>query len=139
MYQSLTIVGNVGNNPELVYLPSGTAKTVVNVATNHSYTDSSGQKVKETTWFRVTCLGKLAEIVAQYVQKGRTLLVEGRLQPDPQTGGPRIWDKKDGTKAASFEVLAAEIRFFRDGDRSSPAASEETPAQESQEPEPMPF
>ncbi len=135
MYQSLTIVGNVGNNPELAYLPSGTAKTVVNVATNRSYKDSSGKQVKETTWFRVTCLGKLAEVVAQYVQKGRTLLVEGRLQPDSQTGGPRIWDKKDGTKAASFEVLAAEVRFFRDGDRSSPAASEDTPAQESQTPE----
>ncbi len=139
MYQKLTIVGNVGNTPEMAYLPSGTAKTVLSVATNRTYKDSKGEHVKETTWFRVTCLGKLAEIVAQYVQKGRTILVEGRLQPDPQTGSPRIWDKKDGTKAASFEVFAEQVRFFRDGsDRSSQESQE--PVQEVSEPEPqMPF
>ncbi len=139
MFQRLTIVGNVGNNPELVYLPTGTPKTTLSVATNRSYRDSAGEVIKETTWFRVTCMGKLAETVAQYVQKGRTILVEGRLQPDPQTGSPRIWDKKDGTKAASFEVFAEQVRFFRDGsDRSSQESQE--PVQEVSEPEPqMPF
>ncbi len=139
MYSKLTIAGNVGNNPELAYLPSGTAKTTLSVATNRTYKDSKGQQVKETTWVRITFLGKLAEIVAQYVQKGRTILVEGRLQPDPQTGGPRIWEKKDGTKAASFEVFAEQVRFFRDGsDRPSQESPE--PVQEASEPEPqMPF
>ncbi len=114
MYQRLTLVGSVGNIPELVLLPSGTSKTTLSLATHRRYRDARGKQIIETTWFRVTCLGKLAEAVARYVQKGRTVLVEGRLQPDPQTGGPRLWDKKDGTQAASFEVLAQEVRFFRD-------------------------
>ncbi len=120
MWQSLTLIGNIGNSPEVEYLPSGTAKTTLSLATNRTYQDSHGPRVRETTWFQVTCLGKLAETVAMYAEKGQLILVQGRLQPDYRTGGPRIWEKKDGTKAASFEVLAHEVRFLLVGDRSSP-------------------
>jgi single-strand DNA-binding protein len=128
MYQHLTIVGNLGRDPEMRYTPSGTPVTTLSVATNRTYKDNNGQQVKETTWFRVSVFGKMAENCAQYLQKGRMVLVEGRLTPDKQTGGPRIWDKQDGTKAASFEVFATNVRFMPSGQRAEggpPVADEE--------------
>ncbi len=139
MYQRLTLVGSVGNIPELVLLPSGTSKTTLSLATHRRYRDAHGKQIIETTWFRVTCLGKLAEVVAQYVQKGRMVLVEGRLQPDPQTGSPRVFERKDGTKGASFEIIASDVRFVPTGDKPSQQNHEE-PGQEGQDQQgPIPF
>jgi single-strand DNA-binding protein len=121
MYQHLTIVGNLGRDPEMRYTPSGTPVTQLNVATNRVYKDNNGQQVKETTWFRVSVFGKMAETCAQYLQKGRMVLVEGRLTPDKQTGGPRIWDRQDGTKGASFEVFATAVKFMPSGQRAEGA------------------
>ena len=112
MYQSLTIVGNVGKDPEMRYTPSGQPVTSFSVATNRQYTANSGEKVKETTWFRVTTWGKQAEICNQYVKKGSKVLVEGRLTTDTATGGPRIWKAQDGTPKASFEVTANTVQFL---------------------------
>ena len=117
MYQHLTIIGNLGRDPEMRYTPSGTPVTNLNVATNRTYKDQNGQQVKETTWFRVSVFGKMAENCAQYLQKGRMVLVEGRLTPDKNTGGPRVWDKQDGTKGASFEVFATNVKFMPSGQR----------------------
>jgi single-strand DNA-binding protein len=115
MYQHLTVIGNLGRDPEMRYTPSGTPVTTLSVATNRQYKDNNGQQVKETTWFRVSVFGKMAEACAQYLQKGRLVLVEGRLTPDKNTGGPRIWDKQDGTKGASFEVFATAVKFLPSG------------------------
>src|SRR5512135_3413336 len=112
MYQQIVLVGNLGRDPEMRYTPTGTPVTSLNVATNRKYTGADGQQVKETTWFRVSVFGKTAENVAQYLHKGNMVLVEGHLTPDKETGGPRIWDKKDGTKGASFEVFATNVRFM---------------------------
>jgi single-strand DNA-binding protein len=87
------------------------------VATNRQYTTGNGEQVKETIWFRVTTWGKQAEICNQYVKKGMKVLVEGTLSPDKATGGPRIWNKSDGTAAASFEVNASTVRFLSGGER----------------------
>ena len=128
MYQHLIIIGNLGRDPEMRYTPSGTPVTNLNIATNRVYKDNNGQQVKETTWFRVSVFGKMAETAAQYLHKGSMALVEGHLRPDPQTGGPRIWDKQDGTKAASFEVFATNVRFMPSGQRAEagpPVAGEE--------------
>ena len=119
MYQSLTIVGNVGKDPEMRYTPTGQAVTSFSVATNRQYTGSNGEQVKETIWFRVSTWGKLAETCNQYVKKGSKVLVEGRITADKNTGGPRIWTKQDGTAGASFEVTANTVRFLssrQDGD-----------------------
>jgi single-strand DNA-binding protein len=121
MYQSLTIAGNVGKDPEMRYTPTGAAVTTFNVATNREYTGNDGVKVKETMWFRVTTWGKTAEVCNQYVKKGSKVLVEGRLTADGSTGGPRIWKAQDGTPRASFEITANTVRFLsssRDGDGS---------------------
>jgi single-strand DNA-binding protein len=112
MYQKTIIVGNLGGDPEMRYTPSGQAVTNFSVATNRQYTASDGQKVKETVWFRVSAWGKQAESCNQYLNKGSSVLVEGRLTADPATGGPRIWNKQDGTPSASFELTADTVRFL---------------------------
>jgi single-strand DNA-binding protein len=112
MYQNLIIVGNLGRDPEMRYTPSGQAVTNFNVATNRKYTTSDGNQVEETTWFRVSTWGKTAEVCNQYLKKGSKVLVEGRLNPDSTTGGPRIWTRQDGTSAASFELTANQVRFL---------------------------
>lgn len=112
MYQKLVIVGNLGRDPEMRYTPSGQAVTNISVATNRQYTANSGERVKETTWFRVSVWGKQAETVNQYLKKGSKVLVEGRLTQDPATGGPRIWTGQDGSPRASFEMTAQTVRFL---------------------------
>src|SRR5512143_1200975 len=112
MYQQIVLVGNLGRDPEMRYTPTGTPVTSLNVATNRKYTGSDGQVVKETTWFRVSVFGKQAEACAQYLKKGSSVLVEGRLTPDAQTGGPRLWTRQDGTTGANFEIAANTVRFL---------------------------
>lgn len=112
MYQSLTIVGNVGKDPEMRYTPSGQAVTSFSVATNRQYTAGNGELVKETTWFRVSVWGKLAEACNQYLKRGSKVLVEGRLTPDKATGGPRVYDKQDGGYGASYEITGSTVRFL---------------------------
>lgn len=112
MYQKITIIGNLGRDPEMRYLPSGQAVTNISVASNHTFTDSNGQKVKETTWFRVSVWGAQAESVNQYLQQGSRVLVEGRLRPDPETGNPKIWTRNDGTPGSNFEITAQRVVFL---------------------------
>ncbi len=111
-YHTIIIVGNLGRDPEMRYTPSGQAVTNFSVATSRKYTDSSGQPVKETIWFRVSTWGKTAETCNQYLHKGSKVLVEGRLVADQSTGSPRIWTRQDGTPGTSFEITAATVRFL---------------------------
>ncbi|MFA5836929.1 MAG: single-stranded DNA-binding protein [Bellilinea sp.] len=112
MYHTIIIVGNLGKDPEMRYTPSGQAVTSFSVATSRQYTGQTGQKVKETIWFRVSAWGKQAETCNQYLRKGSKVLVEGRLTPDPSTGGPRVFTRQDGTTGASFEINASNVRFM---------------------------
>lgn len=112
MYHTIIIVGNLGREPEMRYTPNGQAVTNFSVATNRQYTGSDGSQVKETIWFKVSTWGKIAEICNQYLRKGSKILVEGRLVPDPATGGPRTWTRQDGSTSASFEVSASTVRFL---------------------------
>ncbi len=112
MYHTIIIVGNLGRDPEMRYTPTGHVVTTMNVATNRQYTGADGHPVKETIWFHVSVWGKQAETCSQYLKKGSKVLIEGRLTPDPATGGPRIWTRQDGTAGASFEVSAATVRFL---------------------------
>jgi len=112
MYQKIIVVGNVGRDPEMRYMPDGTAVTSFSVATSRRWNDrQTGQPVDETTWFRVSAWGKRAEVANQYLSKGSSVLVEGRIKPDPNTGGPRLWTRQDGSVGASFEITADNIRF----------------------------
>ena len=115
MYHKLTIVGNVGKDAEIRYTPQGQAVTSFSVAANSQYTNTQGEQIKETVWFRVTTWGKQAEVCNQYVKKGSKVLVEGKLIPD-KAGNPKIWTKKDGKPAANFEVNASSVRFLGGGE-----------------------
>lgn len=113
MYQKVTIVGNLGRAPEMRYMPDGTAVTNFSVATNRRWTDrNTGETTDETAWFRVSVWGKMAETANQHLVQGSKVLVDGRLKPDPNTGGPRTYTRLDGTVGASFEIAADQIRFL---------------------------
>ncbi len=138
MYHNITLVGNLGGDPEMRYTPSGQAVTNFNVATNRQYTTSDGNKVKETTWFRVSTWGKTAETTNQYLKKGSKVLIEGRLNPDQESGGPKIWNRQDGTPAASYEITANRVLFLstRAEDEGGYSADD---SQGVSEPEDIPF
>lgn len=112
MYHTIIVVGNLGRDPEMRYTPSGQAVTSFSIASNRQYTNNNGQNVKETIWFRINVWGKQAETCNQYLKKGSKVLVEGRLQPDPNTGNPRTYTRQDGTTASNYEIVANTIRFL---------------------------
>jgi len=112
MHQSIQIIGNLGKKPEMRYTPSGKAVTSFSVATSRKYPAADGSIVSETTWFRITTWSKTAEACNQYLDKGSKVFIEGRLVPDAQTGGPKIYKKQDGSAGASFEVTANLVRFL---------------------------
>lgn len=112
MFHTIIVVGNLGNDPQMRYTPDGRAVTSFSVASNRQYTANSGQTVKETIWFRISVWGKQAESCNQYLKKGSKVLVEGRLVPDPASGGPRIFQRQDGRQGASYEISAATVRFL---------------------------
>ena len=136
MYQTIILIGNLGKDPEMRFTPSGQPVTTLSVATNRRYNGQNGQPVKETTWFRVTVWGKQAESCNEFLHKGSKVLVEGRLNPDPETGGPHIWEN-NGKVGASFEVTASTVRFLsgrEDQDRNIPEGEEAEPAVNTQVP-----
>jgi len=114
MYQKLIIIGNLGREPETRYSPAGEPVTAFSVATSRKIKGES-----ETTWFRVNVWGKQAESCSQYLHKGSKVLVEGRLKPDGN-GSPTVFQRKDGTWGASYDVTAENVRFL-DGKSEEPA------------------
>ena len=113
MYQKTTIIGRLGQEPEMRYMPDGNPVTNFSVAVNRKLKD--GQQ--ETTWFAVSAWGRLAENCSAYLQKGRLVYVEGRLKST--NGGPRIWYDRDGNPHASFEVMAFTVTFLGGGNGSA--------------------
>lgn len=124
---TVTFTGHLGSDPEMRYTPGGQAVTNFSAASNRQYNDANGQPVKETLWVRVSTWGKLAEICNQYLRKGRRVLVVGRLVPDPQTGGPRLFNRRDGSAGAAFELSAREVYFLDSAEANGAPAS--APAQ----------
>ena len=112
MYQKLIVVGNLGRDPEMRYMPDGTAVTNFSVASTRKWTGSDGQPKEETTWIKVEVWRKQAETANQYLSRGSKVLVEGRIKPDPNTGGPRLWTRQDGSVGSSFEMVADTVRFL---------------------------
>ena len=140
MYHKVIIVGNLGRDPEMRYMQDGTPVTNFSVATNRRWNRPDGSQGEETVWFRVTAWRRLAETCNEYLQKGRPVLIEGRVRADDR-GQPRIWTGNDGVARASFEVTATTVRFL--GGRGDVAAAapdlpDEPPPPESGEAE-IPF
>lgn len=100
------IIGNVGKEPEVRYNPQGKAWCTLSIATTRTWKDKeSGQKQEETEWHRVVFNDRLAEIVGEYVKKGRPLYVMGRLKT-------RKWQDKEGRDAYTTEIIAQEMQLL---------------------------
>ena len=127
MFHKVTIIGNLGRDPEMRYTPSGTAVTNFSVATSTRIPKStnpecpdgwkesySGTSWELTTWFRITAWRQLGELCNQYLAKGRTVYVEGELNGTAENGNrsPRVWTGSDGVARASFEVTARTVKFI---------------------------
>jgi single-strand DNA-binding protein len=121
-YQKMIIVGNLGRDPEMRYTADGTPVTSFSVAVNRVTNAPDGSRNEETAWFRVTAWRRTAEIAAQYLTKGRQVMVEGYLQVDKATGGPRIYQRNDGTYAASFELTADRLVLLGGRGEAGPSA-----------------
>ena len=99
------LVGNVGNDPEVRYMPNGNAVANISIATSDTWKDkTTGDQQEKTEWHRVVFFNRLAEIVEQYVKKGSKLYVEGRLQT-------RSWEQ-DGVKRYSTEIVSNEMQML---------------------------
>lgn len=105
MFQQTQILGNVGNDPEMRYTPSGVPVATFSLATNRVYTDANGQRQEKVTWWRVTAWRRDAEIVSEYVKKGRQVLVVGEVEE------ARAYQAKNGEWRASLELTARTIRL----------------------------
>ena len=99
------LVGNLGRDPEIRYLPSGEPVANVTLATSSRYKSKTGEMVEETEWHRVTFFGKLAEIVGQYLKKGRSIYVEGRIKT-------RKYTDKDGIEKYATDIIANEMQML---------------------------
>jgi len=110
-YHKLILVGYCGSSPEMRFTPNGQAVANFSVATDRTYKNATGEQVRVTTWFRVSVWGKQAESCNQYLTKGSMVLIEGTLNPDKETGRPRIWES-NGKTGANYEVNAEVVRFL---------------------------
>ena len=106
MYQQITLVGNLGRDPEMRYTPSGKAVTNFSIATSRSWTGQDGQRQEKTVWFRVNAWDRLAETCNQYLTKGQKVLVVGEVEE------PNIWTDREGNARASLDVRARNVQFL---------------------------
>ncbi|AXO80904.1 single-stranded DNA-binding protein [Olleya aquimaris] len=96
------LIGNLGQDPEIINLESGKKLARFTLATNESYKNSKGEKITDTQWHQVVAWGKTADIVEKYVLKGKEIAVEGKLTT-------RRWEDKDGMKRYTTEVVCNEL------------------------------
>lgn len=111
----LTLVGNLGRDPETRYTPAGTMNVSFNVAASRRWTDQAGQPQERTTWFKVTAWGKLAEILDRLTQEGA--LVKGKQVLAIGTLEQREYQSRDGEQRFSLEVSADEVQLLGSRDR----------------------
>ena len=110
------LIGNVGNDPEVRYSPSGSAVTSLTIATNETWKDkTSGEAQERTEWHRVVFFTRLAEIAGEYLKKGSKVYIEGSLRT-------RKWQDKEGVDRYTTEIVGAEMQML-DGKQNSDGAS----------------
>ena len=129
-YNKVILMGNLTRDPELKYLPSGTAVATAGLAVNRTYTDrQSGEKKEEVCFVDLETFGRTAEIINEYFQKGRPILVEGRLRF-------QSWETDDGQRRSKHSVFIDRFEFVgsrQDGDgggaydQASPASASSSP------------
>ena len=105
MLNKVILIGRLGKDPEVRYMPNGEAVCNFSVATSESWKDSNGQKQERSEWHNVTMYRKLAEIAGQYLRKGSQLYLEGRIQS-------RKYQCKDGIERTAYEIIANEMKML---------------------------
>jgi len=118
------LIGNLGKDPELRYTTSGQAVASFNLATSEKFKNKNGESEERTEWHRVTLWGKLAEIAGEYLAKGRTVYIEGRLQT-------RKWTDRDGNEKYTTEIVGDRMQMLGgkgDGGSGSAAGGVRRPA-----------
>jgi single-strand DNA-binding protein len=118
-FNKITLVGNLGRDPELRYTPQGNPVCTFSMATSERRKDRNGEMQEQTLWFRVTLWGRQAETASQYLQKGRQVYIEGRLRVEE-------WTDRDGKARQSLEVTATDMQFI--GSRSDEPMTERAAA-----------
>ena len=126
----MTVIGNLGTDPEMRYTPNGNPVTSFRIATTRIYTSADGERQQDTEWFTVVSWNQLAELCNQYLSKGRRAYVDGRLHSNS-------WVGPDGQTRFSNEIIADRVLFL-DRQPSSPSATENQDAS-TLEPEDLPF
>ena len=104
------LIGNLGKDPEIRYMPSGDAIANLTLATTENWKDKAGEKQEKTEWHRVSMFGRLAEIAGEYLKKGSSVYIEGKLQT-------RKWQDKEGNDRYTTEIVANEMKML--GSRAS--------------------
>ena len=117
------IIGNLGRDPEVRYMPDGGAIANISVATTDTWKDKSGEKQERTEWHRVAFFGKLAEIAGEYLKKGSQVYVEGSLRT-------RKWQDREGKDRYTTEIVADRMQMLGSRGGGSEAMSQEAPAKE---------
>ena len=121
------LIGNLGKDPEVRYMPSGDAITHINIATTETFKDREGVKQERTEWHRVVFFGALAKIAGEYLKKGRSVYIEGRIQT-------RKWQGQDGQDRYTTEIVANEMKMLGGRGDSGGDASFEPRASEADAP-----
>ena len=108
MFNKITVIGNLGRDPEMRYTPNGQSVTSFSIASNHRYTTASGERREETEWFNATAFGRLGELCNQYLTRGRQVYIEGRLHS-------RSYEGRDGQTRFVNEIILNDVRFLGQG------------------------
>lgn len=117
------LIGNLTRDPELRYVPSGTAVVTFTLAVNRVYKTQTGEKKEEVSFIRIVVWGRRAEVCGEYLSKGSPVFVEGRLQS-------RNWETSDGQKRSTTEVIADNVQFLRMGEKTQDAGAKQAVPQE---------
>ena len=105
MLNKVILIGRLGRDPETRYMPNGDAVCNFSIATDESWKDKNGQRQTRTEWHAITMYRKLAEIAAQYLQKGSQVYIEGKIQSRKYTG-------KDGIERTAYEIVCSEMKML---------------------------
>ena len=105
MLNKVILIGNLGRDPEVRYLPSGDAVANFSIATSENWKDRNGQRQERTEWHNISMFGRLAEIAGQYLKKGSKVYIEGRIQSRKYTG-------KDGIERTAYDIVANEMKML---------------------------
>lgn len=125
MLNKVELIGRLGSDPEVRYTQSGTAICNFTMATSEKYKDKDGEKVEKTEWHRIVAFGKLGEICGEYLNKGKLIFVEGKLQT-------RLWEDKEGVKRYTTEIVIKDMKML---DRAEGSKQESQASQQSNIPD----